>query len=109
MSNFVLTNQRENNTGICHIRSDHGRKFENRYFTEFYENEGIFHEFSGLLTPQKNEVVERKNRTLQEKARVMIHAKHLPIYFWVEALNTVCHIHNRVSLRPETIATPYEL
>ncbi|TYK27534.1 gag-pol polyprotein [Cucumis melo var. makuwa] len=52
----------------------------------------------GLLTPQQNDVVERKNRTLQEKARVMIHAKHLPIYFWVEALNTVCHIHNRYML-----------
>ncbi|KAA0050418.1 putative gag-pol polyprotein [Cucumis melo var. makuwa] len=42
-------------------------------------------------------------------ARAMIHAKHLPIYFRAEALNTACHIHNRASLRPETITTPYEL
>ncbi|TYK11091.1 copia-like retroelement pol polyprotein [Cucumis melo var. makuwa] len=61
------------------------------------------------LTPQLNEVVERKRRTLQEMARMMIHAKHLPIYFWVEALNTACHIHNQASLCPGTIATPYEL
>ena len=40
---------------------------------------------------------------------MMIHAKHLPIYFWAEALNTACHKHNRVSLRLEIITTSYEL
>ena len=106
---LFLQLQREKNTGICRIRSDHGREFENKYFTEFCENEGIFLEFSAPLTPQQNGVVERKNRTLQEMARVMIHAKHLPTYFWAEALNTACHIHNRVTLRPGTITTSYEL
>ncbi|TYK05238.1 F5J5.1 [Cucumis melo var. makuwa] len=42
-----------------------------------------------------NGVVEQKNRTLQEMASVMLHAKDLPIYFWAEALNTTCYIHNR--------------
>ncbi|KAL0546271.1 hypothetical protein IC582_016177 [Cucumis melo] len=42
-------------------------------------------------------------------ARVMIHVKHLPIYFWAEALNTACYIHNRVCLRSGLTATLYEL
>jgi hypothetical protein len=54
-------------------------------------------------------VVERKNRTLQESARVMLHAKHLPYHFWAEAMNTACHIHNRVTLRTGTTTTLYEL
>ncbi|KAA0059760.1 gag-pol polyprotein [Cucumis melo var. makuwa] len=70
---------------------------------------GIFHEFSAPLTPQQNGVVERRNRTLQEMARVMIHAKQLSIQFWAEALNTTCHIHNRVILRSRTTTTSYEL
>ncbi|TYK04761.1 copia-like retroelement pol polyprotein [Cucumis melo var. makuwa] len=70
---------------------------------------GIFHEFFAPLTPKKNGVVERRNRTLQEMVRVIIHAKHLPIQFWAEALNTVCHIHNRVILHPGITTTSYEL
>jgi len=54
-------------------------------------------------------VVERKNRTLQESSRVMLHAKHIPYHFWAEAINTACHVHNRVTLRIGTAATLYEL
>jgi hypothetical protein len=42
-------------------------------------------------------------------ARVMIHSKSLAQHFWGEAVNTVCHIINRVYLRPETNKTPYEI
>jgi hypothetical protein len=41
-------------------------------------------------------------------ARVMIHSKNLAQHFWGEAVNTTCHIINRVYLRPETNKTPYE-
>ncbi|KAL4030315.1 hypothetical protein IC575_008551 [Cucumis melo] len=39
----------------------------------------------------------------------MIHAKNLPLCLWAEAINTVCHIHNRVTIRSETTVTLYEL
>ncbi|KAA0025175.1 putative gag-pol polyprotein [Cucumis melo var. makuwa] len=42
-------------------------------------------------------------------ARVIIHAKQLPMQFWAEALNTASHIHNRVILHPGTTTTSYEL
>ncbi|KAA0055522.1 putative gag-pol polyprotein [Cucumis melo var. makuwa] len=42
-------------------------------------------------------------------ARVMIHAKSLPIHFWTEDVNTTCHIHNRVALRPGTTVMNYQL
>jgi len=39
----------------------------------------------------------------------MLHAKHLPYHFWAEAMNTACHVHNRVTLRAGTATTLYEL
>ena len=53
--------------------------------------------------------MERKNRTLQESSRVIVHENKLPYHFWAEAMNTACAIHNRVSLRTETSNTLYEL
>jgi len=58
---------------ILKIRSDHGEEFENVPFNIFCEKHGIVHEFSSRRTPQQNGVVERKNITLQEMARTMIH------------------------------------
>jgi len=91
------------------IRNDHGREFENSKFEEFCLSYGIKQEFSSPITPQQNGVVERKNRVIQEMARVMIHSKNLAQHLWGEAVNTACHIINRVYLRPETNKTPYEI
>jgi hypothetical protein len=101
--------QVEQNCQIVRIRSYHGREFENSKFEEFCHSYGIKQEFSSPITPQQNGVVERKNRVIQEMARVMIHSKNLAQYFWGEAVNTACHIINTVYLRPETNKTPYEI
>ena len=80
--------QKEKDCDIIRIRSDHGKEIENGKFIEFCSAEGISHEFSAPITPQQNGVVERNNRTIQESARVMLHAKKLPYHFWAEAMNT---------------------
>ncbi|KAK2380916.1 putative mitochondrial protein [Trifolium repens] len=100
--------QREKDSSIIRIRSDHGKEFQNSKFAEYCSTEGIAHEFSSPITPQQNGVVERKNKTIQEAARVMLHAKKLPYYFWAEAMNTSCYVHNRVTLRAGTSTTLYE-
>ena len=94
---------------VYRLRSDHGREFENTVFSDFCDSMGIAHEFSAPKTPQQNGVVERKNRTLQEMARVMLHAKNVPQSFWAEAVNTACYLSNRVHLRSGTTQTSYEL
>ncbi|WJX12614.1 hypothetical protein P8452_03091 [Trifolium repens] len=101
--------QREKGSNVVRIRSDHGREFENSKFDEFCSTEGIKHEYSSPITPQQNGIVERKNRTIQESARVMLHAKNTPYHFWAEAMNTACYVHNRVTLRKGTTSTLYEL
>ena len=46
--------QREKDSSIVRIRSDHGTKFENTKFNEYCAGEGIKHEFSYPITPQRN-------------------------------------------------------
>ncbi|TYK30409.1 gag-pol polyprotein [Cucumis melo var. makuwa] len=99
----------EKGVKILRIRSDHGKEFKNEDLHNFCNSEGIHHEYSALITPQQNEVVERKNRTLQEMARIIIHAKSLPLHFWAEAINIACHIHIRITTRSGSNVTLYEL
>ena len=66
---------------ITSIRSDHGTKFENEFFKTFCNENEISHTFSSPRTPQQNGVVERKNKTLVEMARTMVHEYSLPQYF----------------------------
>jgi transposase InsO family protein len=54
------------------IRSDNGTEFKNSQIERFLDEEGIKHEFSSPYTPQQNNVVERKNRTLMDMARIML-------------------------------------
>ncbi|GJZ41171.1 retrovirus-related pol polyprotein from transposon TNT 1-94 [Tanacetum coccineum] len=46
-------------------------------------------------TPEQNCVVERRNRTLVEAARMMLSASKLPLSFWAEAVATACYTQNR--------------
>ena len=94
---------------ITSIRSDHGEEFENDKFQLFCEENGILHNFSTLSTPQQNGVVEKKNRSLQEMARTMLNDNLAPKHFWVETVNTACHLQNRICIRPILKKNPYEL
>ncbi|XP_019157429.1 PREDICTED: uncharacterized protein LOC109153996 [Ipomoea nil] len=78
-------------------------------FDDLCASLGITHEYSALKTLQQNGVVERKNRTIQEMARVLLNAKRLPQKFWAEAVNTACYTINRVYLLPGTHQTAYEI
>nr|KYP33248.1 Retrovirus-related Pol polyprotein from transposon TNT 1-94 [Cajanus cajan] len=106
---FAKLVQNEKNTNITSIGSDHGGEFQNILFQRFYEEHGINHNFSAPRTPQQNGVVERKNRSLEELARTMLNETKLPKYFWADAINTTCHVLNKVLIRPILKRTPYEI
>ena len=94
---------------IAHIRSDHGREFENSKLASFCNDQGTKQEFSAPKTPQQNGVVERKNRVIQEMARGMLNNKSMAKSFWGEAVNIACHTLNRVYFGLDTKKIPYEL
>ena len=94
---------------IKHIRSDNGTEFKNSGLDDYLDELGITHELSAPYTPQQNGVVERKNRTLAEMARTMLDEYKTPRRFWTEAIDTACHIINRVYLHKFFKKTAYEL
>ena len=94
---------------VARIRIDHGREFENSKLGSFCNDQGTKQEFSAPKTPQQNGVVERKNRVIQEMARVMLNNESMAKSFWREVVNIACHILNRVYFWPDTKKTPYEL
>ena len=67
------------------FRSDNGREFTSNEFKELCKDSGIKRELTTPYNPQQNGVAERKNRTIMEAARAMLHDQDLPIHLWVEA------------------------
>ena len=94
---------------IKHIRSDNGTEFKNTGLDDYLDELGITHELSAPYTPQQNGVVERKNMTLVEMARTMLDEYKMPPRFWPKAIDTTCHIINRVYLHKFFRKTAYEL
>nr|GEU39940.1 ribonuclease H-like domain, reverse transcriptase, RNA-dependent DNA polymerase [Tanacetum cinerariifolium] len=64
---------------------------------QFCEMKGILRQFRVAITPQQNEVAERRNRTLIEAARTLLADSKLPTTFWTEVVNTACYVPNTVS------------
>ncbi|GKC19471.1 retrovirus-related pol polyprotein from transposon TNT 1-94, partial [Tanacetum coccineum] len=65
-----------------------GTQFVNQTLREYYEKVGISHETSVASSLQKNDVVERRNRTLIEAARTMLIYARAPLFLWAEAVAT---------------------
>ncbi|KAJ9547066.1 hypothetical protein OSB04_019609 [Centaurea solstitialis] len=65
--------------------------------------------FSSVRTPQQNGIVERRNRTLIEAARLMLSEANLATQFWAEAVNTTCYTQNRSLIVKRFRKMAYEL
>ena len=94
---------------IKHIRSDNGTEFKNTGLDEYLDILGITHKLSAPYTPQQIDIVVRKNGTLVVMARTMLDEYKTPRRFWPDAIDTACHIINRVYLHKFFKKTSYEL
>ncbi|GKB47182.1 retrovirus-related pol polyprotein from transposon TNT 1-94, partial [Tanacetum coccineum] len=97
------------NATVRNVRIDNGTEFVNQTLRDFYENVSISHQNSVAHTPQQNDVVKRRNRTLVEAARTMLIFSKAPLFLWAEAINTACYTQNRSLIRLRYNKTPYEL
>ncbi|KAL2252641.1 UNVERIFIED_CONTAM: Retrovirus-related Pol polyprotein from transposon TNT 1-94 [Sesamum indicum] len=110
LDKFILfKNEAETQTGkkLKRLRSDRGREYESSKFNEYCQTFGIIHEETPPYSPSSNGMAERKNRTFKDMINSLLLTR-LPKYLWGEALNTACHILNRVPLKHNT-STPFEL
>ncbi|GJS43071.1 retrovirus-related pol polyprotein from transposon TNT 1-94 [Tanacetum coccineum] len=64
---------------LCSYCKVRGTEFLNKTLNAFFKQEGIEHQTSTSRTPKQNGVVERRNHTLVEAARMMLSAYKLPL------------------------------
>jgi transposase InsO family protein len=91
------------------IHSDNVTVFRNASFDEFCLEHGIDQQFSAPCVPQQNGVMERKNHTQVEMARMMLDEHRTYRCFWADAITIACYISNRIFLRSILHVTPFEL
>nr|GEZ56511.1 putative RNA-directed DNA polymerase [Tanacetum cinerariifolium] len=91
------------------IRTDNGTEFKNHVLKEYFDSVGIFHQVSSVRTPQQNRVVERRNQTLVEAARIMLIFSRALLFLWAEAIATACFTQNHSIIHRRFNKTPYEL
>ena len=70
---------------------------------------GIKRELSTPYNPQQNGIAERKNRTIMEAARAMLHDQDLPMHVCAEGSRTTVYVHNRSPHRVLENKTPEEV
>jgi hypothetical protein len=101
----------ENQTGrhIRVFRTDNGKEFDSFKYDELCRASGIKRELTVPYNPQQNGVAERKNRTICEAARAMMHDQNLPLSLWAEAASTAVYIQNRCPHKVLDAKTPEEV
>ncbi|KAI5351827.1 hypothetical protein L3X38_004718 [Prunus dulcis] len=90
------------------LRSDRGGEFMSNEFLAYCSEAGIQRQLTVAYSPQQNGVVERKNRTVIEMAKSMLHEKSLPYEFWAEAVHTTVYLLNRCPSKSLKKMTPFE-
>nr|GEU96989.1 hypothetical protein [Tanacetum cinerariifolium] len=108
LKSFITRVENLMNLKVKVIRCDNETEFKNKEMNQFCEVKGIMRQYSVTRTPQQNEVVERRNMTL-EATRTMLADSKMPTTFWAEAVNTACYVQNRVLVTKPHNKTPYEL
>ena len=81
------------------LRSDNGKEYTYGRFQQLCDEFEIKHQLTTPYTPQQNGVSERKNMSIMEMARCMLHEKELPKKLWAEVANTSVYLLNRMPTR----------
>nr|GEV19312.1 hypothetical protein [Tanacetum cinerariifolium] len=95
--------------GLERVQTDNGTEFKNKTLAKFFDEVGITQQFSATRTPQQNGVVERRNRTLVEAARIILTFTNLPSFLWAEAIAIACFTQNHSIIYKSFDKIPYEL
>jgi transposase InsO family protein len=79
------------------LRSDNGGEYTSKEFVNFCRDVGIKRELTTPYNPQQNGVAERKNRTIMEVVKTMIHDQDLPMCLWAKVAMAAVYVQNRLS------------
>jgi transposase InsO family protein len=76
----LIENLSERNIKI--LKSDNGGEYTSKEFANFCKYVKIKRELTTPYNPQQNGVEERKNITIMEAMKTMIHDQDLPMHLW---------------------------
>jgi transposase InsO family protein len=77
---------------IKKLRSDNGGEYTLNEFRSFCRDVRIKRELTTPYNIQQNGVAERKNRTIMEVIKTMIHDQYIPMHLWVETIRTTIYV-----------------
>ncbi|GKD10951.1 ribonuclease H-like domain-containing protein [Tanacetum coccineum] len=80
------------NVDIKSLQCDHEGEFDNTRFHTLFRQHGIQFRFSCPKTSQQNEKSERMLRTINNLVCILLFQAHLPLMYWVEALNMATYL-----------------
>jgi transposase InsO family protein len=106
--NFKCLVEKQSGCFIKVLRSDRGKEYTSNQFYKFCEDEGVERQLTVSYTPQQNGVSKRKNQTVMEMAKSMLHEKGLPKSFWAEAVYTAVYLMNRCPTKAVWNKTPFK-
>jgi len=107
--NFKACVKKESGTYIICLRTDRGGEFTSKEFTDFCTHHGISRQLTAAYTPQQNGVAKRKNNTIMNAVRAVLHEKQVPKSFWPEAVKWCVHVQNRSPTTAVSQCTPEEV
>ena len=90
------------------LHTNRGGEYLSDEFTAHLESKGTVRKLTVHDTPAHNGVAERRNRTIVERIRALLHSSGLPKFLWGEAARHVVWLLNRTSTKAVDGMTPYE-
>lgn len=77
------------------LRSNNGGEYTSKEIIAFCNESGIKRELIVPYNPGQNGVAKRKNRSIEEGVKAMLHDQDLPKFLWGEFMKTVVYIQNQ--------------
>ena len=91
------------------LRIDNGTKYESIEFHFFCKEVGLKREATTPYTHEQKGVAKRKNCTIVDIVRAMLHDQKLQKFLWAEAVNTIVYVQNQCNHQALGSNTPEEM
>lgn len=106
---FKALVENETRKKIKILRTNNGTEYESNLFNDYCREAGIKRETTTAYTPKQNGVAKRKNCSIIEATRAMLHDQSLPKFLWADAANTAAYVQNRCLHQVLDSKTPEEV
>jgi transposase InsO family protein len=93
LQEFKAEAEKQSGKYVKVLRSDGGGEYSSKEYANFCKSQGVIMQTTSRCTPQQNGVVERKNQTIMNMARILLKEKCMSNIFWAEAV--ACSVYCR--------------